>query len=100
MECAQDFVQAVQEIVANAVEHGGGHGWVRLWMSGGELVCEVGDEGHGVHDLTTGTRAPARSDRRGRGLWLARQLCLRVHGHNRHGCGHHGVAARECLPRS
>ena len=43
---ADDFVTAVNEVMTNAVRHGGGGGELRLW---GEdvLVCEISDRGRG-----------------------------------------------------
>lgn len=79
--CCVDFVIAVTEIVSNAIEHGGGRGRVGLWAVGGELVCEVADEGRGVADLQAGSRPPSVSAQGGYGLWLARSLCARAHGH-------------------
>jgi anti-sigma regulatory factor (Ser/Thr protein kinase) len=70
------FLVAVNEIMANAVRHGGGHGRVRLWH-GGDLVCRVDDQGPGflassyLNQITT----PASSHAGGRGLWLARHTC-------------------------
>ncbi|MQA87108.1 MAG: hypothetical protein GEV03_21395 [Streptosporangiales bacterium] len=77
---AVDFVFAVNEVATNAIEHGAGHGTLRLWTEQDELLCEVTDQ---VTD-TAGWRRlhhfagylpghPIES--RGRGLWLARQLC-------------------------
>jgi anti-sigma regulatory factor (Ser/Thr protein kinase) len=71
-----DLVLIVQELAANAVRHGAGHGRMRLWRSGtGDIVCEVSDpgtdadclHGHGFEPL------PANAVG-GRGIWLVRQL--------------------------
>jgi serine/threonine-protein kinase RsbW len=73
-----DFVLAVNEIITNAIRHGGGRGRVRLWRGtwehgSTELCCEVSDNGPGL-------TAPARPDpppalaTGGRGMWLARRL--------------------------
>ena len=45
-----DFVLAVNELITNAVRHGGGQGWLRLWERNGELVCEVADHGPGISE--------------------------------------------------
>ncbi|MBY8874456.1 ATP-binding protein [Micromonospora sp. PLK6-60] len=70
-----DFVLAVNELITNAVRHGGGHGWLRLWRSASEVVCEVADHGQGI---TAGRLAdhsrPAPDTAGGWGLWLAREL--------------------------
>lgn len=42
-----DFVLAVNEIVTNAVVHGGGRGKLRMWDHGQFLGCEVTDGGPG-----------------------------------------------------
>jgi anti-sigma regulatory factor (Ser/Thr protein kinase) len=70
-----DFVVAVNELMTNAVRHGGGAGRVTLWRDDDAVVCEVGDRGAGL--------AAPRPDRPGRpragapggwGLWLAGEL--------------------------
>ena len=70
-----DFVLAVNELITNAVRHGGGRGWLRLWRQSGRLVCEVSDHGHGIsaHRLSDRSR-PAPETAGGWGLWLAREL--------------------------
>jgi anti-sigma regulatory factor (Ser/Thr protein kinase) len=69
-----DFVLAVNEIVANALLHGGGSGRLRLWHDGDDLVCEIADSGPGFdHDRVGGPR-PGPLAPGGRGLWLARTM--------------------------
>src|SRR3954464_11674741 len=43
-----DFVVAVNELLTNAVRHGGGLGRVALWRQDRDLVCEVSDSGAGL----------------------------------------------------
>ena len=70
-----DFVLAVNELITNAVRHGGGQGWLRLWRQRGELVCEVSDHGHGISSQRlSDRRRPAPDTAGGWGLWLAREL--------------------------
>ncbi|MGC4767921.1 ATP-binding protein [Micromonospora sp. DT44] len=70
-----DFVLAVNELITNAVRHGGGRGWLRLWQEPGELLCEVADHGHGIAPQRLGDRSrPAPDTAGGWGLWLAREL--------------------------
>ncbi|MEU4642246.1 ATP-binding protein [Micromonospora sp. NPDC023814] len=70
-----DFVLAVNELITNAVRHGGGRGWLRLWRQSGLLVCEVSDHGGGISKQRLGDRArPAPDTAGGWGLWLAREL--------------------------
>jgi anti-sigma regulatory factor (Ser/Thr protein kinase) len=69
-----DFVLAVQELMTNAVRHGGGWGRLRLWCSGDLLICTVTDHGPGfragpVAGGGSGAVAPG-----GRGLFLVRRL--------------------------
>jgi anti-sigma regulatory factor (Ser/Thr protein kinase) len=69
------FVLAVQELVTNAVRHGGGRGELRLRRDGDTLICDVTDHGNGFADgLPVTTGPPPVDDTGGRGLWLARQF--------------------------
>lgn len=67
----QDFVLAVNEIVTNAVVHGGGGGELRLWDNGQFLGCEVTDTGPGGV-LDTGPQPVPEAGRHG--VRLARLL--------------------------
>jgi anti-sigma regulatory factor (Ser/Thr protein kinase) len=69
------FVLAVQELMTNALRHGGGWGRVRLCRDGDRLTCTVIDHGPGfTGDLAhCGESLLARSEG-GRGLFLARRL--------------------------
>ncbi|GGM28356.1 MULTISPECIES: ATP-binding protein [Micromonospora] len=70
-----DFVLAVNELITNAVRHGGGQGWLRLWPAAGQLVCEVADHGPGISTQRLDDRSrPAPETAGGWGLWLAREL--------------------------
>ncbi|GAA3769622.1 hypothetical protein GCM10022379_41680 [Micromonospora maritima] len=70
-----DFVLAVNELITNAVRHGGGQGRLRLWRQGGDLVCEVADHGQGISERRLHDRnRPAPDTAGGWGLWLAREL--------------------------
>jgi anti-sigma regulatory factor (Ser/Thr protein kinase) len=75
-----DLVLAVNEVATNAVEHGNGDAHLAVWTAPGtrELLCEVHDGGRLVDPLP-GLHAPHPSDPRGRGLWIARQLCDLLH---------------------
>lgn len=75
----EDFVLALNEITTNAVEHGGGKGHLVLWLDDDGLVCEISDDGVGLPaERLADAAAPPPSAIRGRGLWLARQLCAAV----------------------
>jgi anti-sigma regulatory factor (Ser/Thr protein kinase) len=69
-----DLVLAVNEIGSNSVEHGSGRGVLRLWASGDGVTAEVTDSGT-AHLPFPGMVAPATTGVRGRGLWLASELC-------------------------
>ncbi|MEU8363887.1 ATP-binding protein [Nonomuraea sp. NPDC048882] len=62
-----DFVIAVNEVATNAVTHGADHAALRTWVSGGDLVVEVHDEG-------TWKPGPMPGAVGGMGLWVARLL--------------------------
>lgn len=68
-----ELVLAVNELVANSVDHGGGHGVLRLWVQAGALVVEVHDQGTGPPEAIVPTQV-GPDDERGRGLWLAHRL--------------------------
>jgi anti-sigma regulatory factor (Ser/Thr protein kinase) len=69
-----DLVVAADEIIVNAVRHGGGSGRMRLWREAGRVVCEVRDSGR-LDDPMVGRRLPDRLSGGGRGLWIVNQLC-------------------------
>jgi anti-sigma regulatory factor (Ser/Thr protein kinase) len=77
LDHAEDVVLAVNEVATNAVEHGSSEAELYLW-TGGELVCEVHDRGV-LADPLPGLQAPHPAHPRGRGLWIARQLCDLLH---------------------
>ncbi|MEV0593939.1 sensor histidine kinase [Nonomuraea cavernae] len=69
------LVLGVSEIAANSVEHGAGHGLVRMWVNGRELVCEIAEPGGALDDPLPGYIPPEPESSRGYGLWISRQLC-------------------------
>ena len=77
LEHAEDVVLAVNEVATNAVEHGQMEAELMLW-TGAELVCEVHDRGI-LGDPLPGLQAPHPADPKGRGIWIARQLCDVLH---------------------
>jgi anti-sigma regulatory factor (Ser/Thr protein kinase) len=68
------FVQAVDEVATNAIEHGGGSAVLQVWTGPDALVCEVSDAGAGLRDPLAGHLPPERLAAGGHGLWLARQF--------------------------
>lgn len=77
---ATDFVLALDEIIANAQEHGRPPIAVDAFADG-RLVVVVRDRGHGFSPRAVwSTHPPERLGQRGRGLWIARQLtdCMAI----------------------
>jgi anti-sigma regulatory factor (Ser/Thr protein kinase) len=75
---AEDVVLAVNEVATNAVEHGAGEALISVWEGPDAFVFEVQDTGS-LRDPLPGLRAPHPSEARGRGVWIARQLCDSLH---------------------
>lgn len=73
-----DVVLAVNEIATNAVEHGPGDAEICLWSDADGFVVEVHDRGVLANPLP-GLIAPRPAEPRGRGVWIARQLCESLH---------------------
>ncbi len=70
-----ELVVAANEIVTNALRHGGGDARVSIWSLDTAIICEVRDRGEGFDDPLAGYIPPTfRSGEGGMGLWLARQL--------------------------
>lgn len=72
------LVLAVCELVSNSIEHGAGHGTLSWWVRPGRVVAQIHDPGH-MSTTTPGLRRPDALSVRGRGIWLARQLCDILH---------------------
>ncbi|HWG07639.1 MAG TPA: sensor histidine kinase [Solirubrobacteraceae bacterium] len=70
----EDLVLAVNELVTNSVQYGGGGGTLRVWRSPGALVCEAHDRGL-IRDPLAGRVRPPVDQYGGRGLWLVNHLC-------------------------
>ena len=73
-DAAQDFVLAIDEVTANAAEHGVPPVDVRLWCTPERLLCAITDHGTCFDDPLVGY-GPAHGDMAvgGMGLWLARR---------------------------
>ncbi|OLR94315.1 sensor histidine kinase [Actinokineospora bangkokensis] len=68
-----DVALVVTELVTNSLEHGGGEAVLRVWVGGGELVCEVRDRGRLVDPLA-GLRVAPVDQPNGRGLLLVHTM--------------------------
>ncbi|WP_250445675.1 sensor histidine kinase [Actinotalea sp. C106] len=70
---AEDLVLAVNELAANSIDHGPGHGVVLAWREDDVLMVEVRDTGR-LASLLVGRVTPEPDQLRGRGLWLVHRL--------------------------
>jgi anti-sigma regulatory factor (Ser/Thr protein kinase) len=73
-QAIENLVLGVNELATNSVRHGGGRGSATLWREHDVLICEVRDRGR-IDAPLAGRVEPAAQDVRGRGLWLANQIC-------------------------
>jgi anti-sigma regulatory factor (Ser/Thr protein kinase) len=71
---AGEVAVAVSEVITNAVVHGGGTAWMRVWRHEHELTCVIEDAGPGTDDVLLGYIPPSAASIGGYGLWLTRQL--------------------------
>ncbi|HSE10015.1 MAG TPA: MEDS domain-containing protein [Nocardioidaceae bacterium] len=71
-----NFVAAVNEVLVNALLHGGAPARLVFWVEPAQLVCRVTDNGRGTCDPVAGYRYPEPDGPRG--LWVARQLCENI----------------------
>jgi len=76
------LAQACANLVANAIEHGGGHVRVRVTLMGGHVRVEVRDDGPGLPAPLTVLVGSARGRRshRGHGLAIVAAIARRHHG--------------------
>lgn len=72
---AGDLEIAIGELTANTLTHARGHGTVTLWATGGEVICQVSDDGHITDPLAGRLRPGPEAAGGGRGLWLVHQVC-------------------------
>ncbi|MDT7546043.1 MAG: hypothetical protein QOE99_2153 [Actinomycetota bacterium] len=71
----EDLVLVVDELIVNAVRHGGGNGSLRMWRDGDAAVCEVRDTGAALNNAMAGRVNPGHVGTGGRGLWIVNQIC-------------------------
>jgi anti-sigma regulatory factor (Ser/Thr protein kinase) len=69
-----DLVIAVGELAANTLRHTHGPGWLRLWATPAEVICDVSDDGY-IADSLAGRRFPPVDAGSGHGLWVVHQVC-------------------------
>lgn len=69
-----DLIVAVNELIANTIEHTSGPGRVTVWTEPGRVVCQVDDRGH-LGDPLAGRVPPSTRTEGGRGLIMANHLC-------------------------
>jgi anti-sigma regulatory factor (Ser/Thr protein kinase) len=68
------LVLAVDEVITNALRHGGAGGTLSAWRDDDRIVCEVAGAGT-VSDPLAGRLRPSPDRLDGRGLWLANNVC-------------------------
>lgn len=73
-ERAEDAILAASEVAANSIAHGGGSGCANAWKADDALLFEARDRGR-IEDPLVGRVRPAPTQEKGRGLWIANQLC-------------------------
>jgi anti-sigma regulatory factor (Ser/Thr protein kinase) len=77
-----EFVLVAHELIANAIEHGGGRGQVQVFCADGELHCRVHDRGPGVSSDAVPSQLSALAildgGEGGCGLWIVRELADRL----------------------
>jgi len=71
----EGFVTAVHEVLANGLNHGRPPVRLGVWVDTAKVTCLIVDSGPGIANPLTGYRYPEAARDRGRGLWIARQLC-------------------------
>jgi serine/threonine-protein kinase RsbW len=69
------LVLAVSELTTNTLQHTGEGGRVRVWAQGGDIVCDVVDQGP-AHSF--GREMPGADALRGRGLAIVERVCDEV----------------------
>jgi anti-sigma regulatory factor (Ser/Thr protein kinase) len=75
---AENMLIAADEVLANALHHGGEKLSVQVGRVGGRFVCEISDDGPGIKDPLAGFLPPRPGHTDGAGLWVARQLTRRL----------------------
>lgn len=76
-ERSADVILALEELVANAQQHGAPPVDVAIWANG-RLTIEVSDTGSGLGRMAVPDRPPRSDQDHGRGLWIVSQLADRM----------------------
>lgn len=76
-DSAEQFTIAVNEVVINAIQHGGGTADVTIEVGPGAVAVTVRDHGGGM-SADVSPRLPSPQTLGGRGLWLVQRLCTDV----------------------
>jgi anti-sigma regulatory factor (Ser/Thr protein kinase) len=71
---SSDLVLAVGELAANTLRHAGSPGVLHAWLTPGEVLCQVHDDGI-IADRMAGFRRKPADAFGGHGLWLVNQVC-------------------------
>ena len=71
---SSDLVLAVGELAANTLRHAGGAGLLHAWLTAGEVLCQVHDDGV-ITDPMAGFRHEPADAFGGHGLWMVNQVC-------------------------
>jgi MEDS: MEthanogen/methylotroph, DcmR Sensory domain/Histidine kinase-like ATPase domain len=58
-QSVEQFVQAVNEVATNVIEHGDGSGVLQIWTGPHTMSCEISDTGAGLVDPLAGYLPPA-----------------------------------------
>lgn len=70
-----ELMLAVNEVLTNALVHGGGSARLRVWAPhADDLTCVVDDDGGGIDDVLLGYAGPPAGSAGGYGVWIARRL--------------------------
>ncbi|MEV6367278.1 ATP-binding protein [Micromonospora musae] len=77
LDRAEQFTIAVNEVVINAIQHGGGSADVTVTAGLGTVMVTVRDHGLGI-PADVSPRLPSPQTLGGRGLWLVQRLCADV----------------------
>jgi len=74
-----NLIQAVIEVLSNALAHGAPPCRRYIYTEGPALVCHVHDSGPGLVNHLISYLPPGNGTSHGRGIWVARQLCDSLH---------------------